>query len=112
MISIMVSENMNTGWLLSSIIRQTASVPFSGWYLLKRALVSRKKATVYLFALSCITLFERDTPTFERLFWMSFSVMSTCGASFRCLWSFELVCILPGALTADFNMTISPFFEG
>ena len=43
MISIMVIEEIKIGSLDSTKILETAVEPFSGWYLLKRELVSIKK---------------------------------------------------------------------
>jgi hypothetical protein len=43
MISIMVMEDMKIGSSDSSSIRETEAVPFSGWYLLNKALVSMTK---------------------------------------------------------------------
>lgn len=96
--------------LLSSI-RQTASVPLSGWYLLNSALVSIKKGIDYRFSLDSITLLEREIPIFDSPLWISIRERLTWGCSFIYLWSFELMLGCFDALKVTFDKFKPPFIK-
>jgi len=98
-------EVINTGWVVSSTIRQIMSVPCSGWYLLNRALVSMKKDDNYRFSLSSITLLEREIPMFDKLCWTPLKETFTSGSFFRCLCSLELICGLLLVFPITFGIT-------
>jgi len=105
--SMIVRDEIKTGSLVSSSIWQTRSVPCSGWYLLKRALVSIKNGIPYRPSLSSITLLEREMPIFDKLCCISFKEIFTRGCFLRYLWSFELTYVWTKVFSATFGMVIN-----